>query len=575
MDGAIRESPVSEAVFRVLLEAAADAIVTVDADQRIVLFNRAAEEMFGWSAAEVLGQPLTLMIPPEAAAGHRKLVETFAAASDTWRRMAGVRPLLTGLRKDGRRFPAEVTISKVEHAGQWHYTAIVRNVAERQHLQALSRRDALTGLPNRTALTERVSAVLARPWSAPAVALLFIDIDHFKRVNDIAGHGAGDSFLVAFSNRLAAAARQQDLLVRYGGDEFVVLAELSFADENLLRLFGERLRATWSEPFTVNEGQVRVTATIGAAMATAQGSTTAEELLAQAESALCQAKSEGPDCFAVYDEAVAASVRDTETLAQGLEHALSRGELHVVYQPIVELNGGQPLGFEALLRWNHAGRSIPPDRFIPLAEETGHIHQLGDWVLDQACAQALDFTATCGWPVSIGVNLSPRQLCRSNAFMKIIDTLRRTGLPPNQLTLEITETALLSPGLADTTLRALHQHGIRVALDDFGTGFSSLSYLRRFPLTTLKIDKSFVDGVCNPDSSDTSIVAATIGLAHALGLDVVAEGIETVDQARTLTALGADHGQGYLYGRPLPPDQAIASVVAAMRGGTLISPRVG
>jgi diguanylate cyclase (GGDEF)-like protein/PAS domain S-box-containing protein len=566
-----------------IIEAAPDAIIGIDGEQRIMLFNRAACEAFGWNEQEALGQPLSMLLPPADRAAHPGKVAAFAAESPEWRQMSADRPRLTGLRKDGSEFPVEVTISKVCIDGEWQFTAIVRDISERQalmeELRNLSLYDALTSLPNRLLLSESLTASLRNLHPGAAVSVLFIDVDRFKRINDALGHVAGDALLTQFAARLLANTRARDTVARFGGDEFVVLAECEPDSTAAMGIAG-RLRQAWCEPFTIDGQSITVTASIGISIARSSD-VSHDTLLRDADVALYRAKELGRNRIEMFDPASGGWAATRLDLERGLEDAVRRGEFEVHYQPVVTMADNTVTGFEALLRWNFAGRLVPPCEFIPVAEETGQICGIGSWVLEQACRQALRFAEEAGRDVDMAVNLSLRQVTAPGLAAEVADVLERTGLPPHCLILEITETVMLHDHETTlATLHALRALGVHLALDDFGTGYSSLSHLRQVPVTTVKIDRSFMAHVTTFGSEDHSIVSGVVALAHAMGLTVIAEGIETGAQASTVFELGADRGQGYLYARPLPPTEAMhlltrqparrpsAAVPAARRGGT-------
>jgi diguanylate cyclase (GGDEF)-like protein/PAS domain S-box-containing protein len=542
-----------------LIEAAPNAIIGVDGDQRIVLFNRAACEMFGWSEHEALGHPLSMLLPTAVQATHPGKVAAFAAESPAWRQVFGARPKLAGMRKNGDEFPVEVTISKVCIEGEWQFTAIVRDVSERmtlmEELRTLSWYDRLTSLPNRALLSENLIASLRNLRPDGAVAALFVDVDRFKRINDALGHVAGDAVLTQFAARLLANTRQRDTVARFGGDEFLVLAECE-PDRASAMAIAARLRRAWDEPFTIDGRAISVTASVGISMARS-AEVSHDTLLREADIALYRAKELGRNRIEVFDPTSGGWAADRLELERGLQDAARRGEFEVHYQPVVTMADNTVTGFEALLRWRYAGRLVPPSEFIPVAEDTGQICSIGSWVLEQACRQALTFAAVAGRDIDMAVNLSLRQVTAPGLAAEVAEVLRRTWLPPHCLTLEITETVMLHDHeTALATLHALRALGVHLALDDFGTRYSSLSHLRQIPVTTVKIDRSFMAHVTTFGSEDHSIVSGVVALAHAMGLTVTAEGIETSDQANTLFDLGTDRAQGYLYAKPLPAAEA-------------------
>ncbi|HEV3230467.1 MAG TPA: EAL domain-containing protein [Solirubrobacteraceae bacterium] len=431
--------------------------------------------------------------------------------------------------------------------------AMERSHAEEQiRHQALH--DALTGLPNRTLLLERLEHWLDRSRRAGGCgAVLFVDLDHFKLINDGLGHDVGDQLLLEVARRLASALRASDTVARVGGDEFIVFCE-DIVNEMAAVELVERINATLRAPFWLKGRERHITASVGIAIASAGD--TPDVLLRNADAAMYRAKERGRDRFELFDEGMRdRSLRWLETERE-LRQALERGELHNLYQPIVSAQG--IIGFEALVRWHHPERGVvSPADFIPVAEESGLIVPLGRHVLENACREA------AGWPKgdaehppTVSVNLSPRQVSDPGLSSTVADILATTGLEPGRLCLEITETVLLQDTeVALQTLRELRELGVSIVLDDFGTGFSSLSYVKRFPIDMLKIDRSFVEGLAR-DPEDCAIVSAVISMGRALGVDVVAEGVETYEQAAQLKSLGCALAQGFLFARPLDPSAA-------------------
>jgi diguanylate cyclase (GGDEF)-like protein len=441
-----------------------------------------------------------------------------------------------------------------------------RDVTERKRLedqlQHQAFHDPLTGLANRALFADRVTHALARSGRHPSdqLAVLFLDLDDFKVVNDSLGHAAGDELLTAVAERLRACLRLQDTAARLGGDEFGVLVEET--EPASAGAVAERILGALRHPFTLDQRQVFAEASIGIALGAARqdghDGQSAEELLRNADAAMYTAKSRGKGRFEFYEARMHATALQRLELRAELEASLAAGDFRVFYQPIVELVSGEIAGFEALVRWAQKdGHLALPAEFVPLAEETGLIVPLGAWVLEEACRQAVGWRNVPNAPSTISVNVSPRQLQDPEFARTVAGAIERTGLVPGELVLELTESALLGEGEATTaTIAALKELGVRVSLDDFGTGYSSLSHLRRFPIDVLKIDRSFVAGIDGNDVGERALVRSIVRLAHSLNLEVVAEGVERQSQVQPLRGLGVHFGQGYLFSRPVDAREA-------------------
>jgi diguanylate cyclase (GGDEF)-like protein len=415
--------------------------------------------------------------------------------------------------------------------------------------------DSLTGLPNRALFLDRLEVAHARALrSGSPIAVLFMDLDAFKNVNDSLGHGAGDELLVLVAGRLRRWLRPADTAARFGGDEFAILVE-DLDAANAAELVAQRILDSLSDPFVIHGQEVRVGASVGIASSAHPGS---DDLLRNADLAMYRAKALGKGRYQLFEPGMHVAVLERLELEVDLQRALDRGEMVVHYQPIVELATKQIVGVEALARWRHPVRGmIQPSEFIPLAEETGMIHRLGQFVLEQALRDVAHWNTgvRAGAPVRIGVNLSARQLQEPTLVGQIAAELSARGVHPGLLVLEITETVLMHD-LEETVvkLQELKRLGVGLSVDDFGTGYSSLQYLRRFPLDSLKIAKSFVDGVAGP-SQDAAVARAIVELGTSFQLRVIAEGIERADQDAYLLQLGCTHGQGFLYSKPVPAEQ--------------------
>ena len=434
------------------------------------------------------------------------------------------------------------------------FNGLLEHLAARQKLEAqlthMAHHDGLTALPNRLLFRQEMERELARARRGEPVAVLCVDLDHFKRVNDTLGHATGDALLQAAAERLRACVRETDIVARLGGDEFAIVQVLA-EQPRAATVLAERLIADLSRPFDIDGHQVVVGASVGIALAPSDG-TEADQLMKSADMALYRAKADGGGVLRYFESEMDAKMQTRRALELDLRKALVEHEFELFYQPIVDLQSNRVSGFEALLRWNHPTQGlISPADFIPIAEDMGLITPLGEWVLRQACKEAV------GWPerVKVAVNLSPAQFKSKTLALAVTTALADSGLAPARLELEITESVLLQDN--DTVRAVLHQMrelGVRISMDDFGTGYSSLSYLRSFPFDKIKIDQSFVRDMCQHDDS-IAIVRAVAGLGRNLGMSTTAEGVETNEQLGRLRDEGCTEVQGYLFSRPLPASE--------------------
>ncbi len=416
--------------------------------------------------------------------------------------------------------------------------------------------DGLTDLPNRTLVLDRLAHLLNRTGRSGEVsAVLFLDLDRFKLVNDSSGHAAGDELLVQVAERLAAITRPGDTLGRFGGDEFVLVCESLWSPAGAVGV-AQRVLAALQPAFRIGGSEVFISASIGIAIA--QPGDDAGDLLRDADAALYRAKEAGRAGYAVFDDEMRAQVRRRVDIGNKLRHAVNGNGLSIDYQPVIDLTTGAPAGVEALLRYRGPNEELGPDDFIPIAEETGLIVPIGEWVLRESCRQLAQWQAMDGCPsgLHMSVNVSARQLAQPDFVAVVARAVRDSGLAPGCLTLEITESVLMGDHEAVAlTMRQLRAHGAAISIDDFGTGFSSLGYLERLPVDELKVDRSFVAPLGRRGRS-RAIVESVVDLAHAVGLTVVAEGVEDAEQGAVLTRMGCDIGQGFHFARPLTPDAA-------------------
>jgi diguanylate cyclase (GGDEF)-like protein/PAS domain S-box-containing protein len=567
---ALIEKEVAAARHQAVVENAAEGILTVGLDGTIGSFNAAAEAMFGWTATEIVGQPLTMLFPAEQ---DDALAEFSVGSGAVGHSNAPRHDVETaGVRRDRTEFPMMVSTSAIAVEGAAPIiSAIVRDLSDQKRFEAQlayqAAHDPLTGLPNRLMLTDRLDRALARVRRRDRMcAVLYVDLDRFKAVNDTLGHTVGDQLLIEAAARIQAAVRETDTVARLGGDEFVVLCE-DIEGVHDATDFAERIIAAVEIPFRFGDDDPHVSATIGIAFSV-DGTETANAMLANADIAMYRAKDNGRSCYELFDETMQQWVAAQGALETDLRQAVARNELRLFCQPFIAADTGMIRGFEALVRWQRPGFGlVVPDEFIPIAEETGLIVDIGAWVLEQACRHAAGWARR--WPdkrLGISVNLSSRQLLTGDIIDVATGALERSGLDPTVLTLELTESTLIDDAVnAQALLRELRDLGINLALDDFGTGYSSLTYLRAFPISILKIDKSFVRTI-GTEREDTAIVAAVLALAKNLGLSVVAEGVETDEQLAVLVQLQCPYVQGYLFSRPIPIDEAAELVEASTLG---------
>ncbi len=544
----------SEARLAALVQNASDVISIIDATGVVRYVSPSVERLLGYTPQECIGDAHSELIHPD---DHTRLKAFFATLRTG---VTPVPPLEARLRRcDGTWMYVEILGSNLLHDPNVGGILLnTRDITERkaleQRLAFQAYHDPLTNLPNRALLADRVQHALARSIRQQRpIALLFLDLDRFKLINDSLGHDAGDQLLIAVADRLNAHLRPEDTLARLGGDEFVVLLE-DINDDMAAVLVAERLLQLMREPFLIQGQHINISASIGVVLSAPQD-TDPSDLLRYADIAMYEAKNAGKARYAVFDRSATTIMLQQLKLEGDLRRAIEHRQIQVYYQPIVNLASGAIVGVEALARWIHPEQGmVPPQQFIPLAEETGLIVPLGRLVLEEACRQARYWQTTIpgATTLEICVNVSARQMHHSDLVADVLQILRDVDLAPESLKLELTEGILMeeSPSVTDN-MRALHEHGVRFAIDDFGTGYSSLSYLKRFPVDTLKIDRTFICGL-SADAEDSAIVDAIISLARTLGLMVVAEGVETHALAAKLLERGCLLGQGFYFAGALP-----------------------
>nr|WP_259464672.1 EAL domain-containing protein [Streptomyces sp. TLI_171] len=566
---------VSESRFRAAFSDVGIGMALIDTDDLLIEGNPVFAAMLGREAEDLAGMHIHEIIEPEepSARRYREVVRGERERMTAEKRLK---------HRGGREVWGRVTASLIrDDAGLPYYTLVtVEDITEQRRLgdrlAYQATHDPLTRLPNRTLFYERLEAAFkpdgrARPGGADherRVGLCYVDLDGFAAINETLGHHIGDQLLVAVAARLERRFADEDgqLVARLGGDEFAVLVTGSAGDQQLTRL-AAALMEVLEQPFDVSGHRLTVTASIGVVERPVHGSTPTD-LIRDADSTLYWSKSDGRARWTLYDRDRGADQLTRHMLATALRPAVEHGEFTVEYQPLVGLADGTVHGTEALVRWRHPRLGLlSPDRFIPIAEESGAIVPLGKWVLEESCRQTRRWLAE--FPEAetfVSVNLAARQIWDSDVVADVAEVLERTGLPARLLQLEITESALLGPGGRPLqALQALADMGVRIAIDDFGTGYSNLAYLSRLPVHTLKLDATFIEafrettpGADGRRAADEQIVGAVVQLAHALGLTVTAEGIENAAQAERLRQTGCDTAQGWYYARPGAADTVTA-----------------
>lgn len=546
-----------EAGYRALVQNSSDILLVIHPNMTIVDLAPTAAGMLGYATDELLGRSLASLLDPRDVNRAQLAIQRFVQSKGTssssvhWRMR----------RKNGTLLDVEVVGNNlIDDPGVAGIVLSARDVSERKALEASMLHqvlhDDLTGLPNRAAFTKILEAALARTTlSGHAIAVLFLDLDRFKVVNDSLGHEAGDRLLVQVARRLRESVRPEDTVARLSGDEFVVLVDNIVGPEPAIAI-AEKIINRIKEAIRIGTHEVFVSTSIGI---TIEGGghqhTDTTTILRNADLAMYDSKNRGRCRYSIYQPAMTKRAIERLELETELRHAISSNQFQVYYQPLIDLRSGRVNEVEALVRWQHPTRGLlMPDTFIGIAEETGLIGPIGQWVLEEACRQGRRWQKERGNlpPLNLSVNLSVRQFQQRELVSDVKRVLQETGINPGQLTLEITESVALDDAdAAVATMRELKKLGIQLALDDFGTAYSALSYLKRFPVDSLKIDRSFVEGI-NQDHGDMAIVKAVIAFAKTLNLRVTAEGVENVDQLRQLKLLGCDLGQGYFFATPLP-----------------------
>nr|WP_255784132.1 EAL domain-containing protein [Lysobacter chinensis] len=542
-----------------VLRSMAEAVAVFDRDFNFVSVNPAFERMTGYQASEVIGRSTGLLDSQQHEAGfYRQLREELERqgrwSGEIWQR-----------RKDGNEFLCALQSTAVHEAGGevGHYVAVLADITDQkraeQELRYLANYDTLTSLPNRALLSERLSRAIVRARrNNRKIALLFLDLDRFKDINDSLGHAAGDRILRAAANRLQQTVGPEHTVARLGGDEFTVVLEDLENIEQAEQVARQLLEAFETALDFDERHDVSISPSIGISLYPDHAQVPTD-LLKHADTAMYQAKAAGRRTWMRYHETMDVEIRRRATITAALRKVLDRGELQLVYQPQLSLRDQRITGVEALLRWHSDEHGmIPPSQFIPLAEETGLILDIGEWALREACMRLMQWRHQGHTDLTMAVNVSALQLLRGNLPQVVARALEDTGIPPDRLELELTESVIMANAeQGAATLAALRRLGVGLAVDDFGTGYSSLAYLKRLPITSLKIDKEFVDDL-GGDSDDAAITSTVITMAHSLGLNVIAEGVEDESQMQFLLANGCDEVQGYWLSRPLDASSCAA-----------------
>ena len=556
---AIREAEAALRLRDRAIESSVNAIFITDGlagDGPIIYVNPAFERMTGYPAADAIGQnPNFLHKEDTEQRGARSLRAAMA-------KQLPERAIIRLYRRDGSPLWSDTTIAPVrdESGRVTHYIGVLNDVTEtkryQEALEFQANHDVLTGLPNRNLMQDRIrQAIVHADRYHTLVAVSLLNLDSFGLINDTLGRDNGDRILKELSLRISTTVRTLDTLARLAGDEFA-LVSFDHASEDAVSAELQRVHDALSRPFVVDGREIYVTASAGVVLYPQDGKDV-EELLRNANAAMQRAKERGKDSLQFYAPEMNARIGERLDLYGKLRHALERSELLLHYQPQVNLRTGAVVGVEALIRWKHPELGmVSPGRFIPLAEETGLITSIGEWVLRMACAQNRKWQDAGIAPITVAVNLSARQFAQKDLVQNVARVLRETRLEARYLELELTEGMVMhNPAEAIVTLNALRDMGVQLSIDDFGTGYSSLNYLKRFPVHRLKIDQSFVRDITT-DADDAAIVRAVISLGHTLNLKVIAEGVETAEQLQFLRLSACDEKQGYYFSKPLPVEDA-------------------
>ncbi|MCH8497232.1 MAG: EAL domain-containing protein [Marinobacter sp.] len=544
------------------IEQSPSSVLICDKNWHVEFANQKFTQLSGYSAPEIIGKHPSMLTGDAHAPqeNHRfwNNIQLQVKRVGVWQGE------INSLRKSGERFWEQVIITPIkdEHGRPTHYLILGEDISIRkryeQQLLRQANYDILTGLPNRMLAMDRLKLALAQARRDESlVGVMFLDLDNFKHINDTMGHDAGDTLLIEAARRISSCLRGTSTVARLGGDEFlVILPGLKEADGAIQ--VAERILQTFAVPYDLNGQEVFVTTSIGIAIYPTD-SDNSGTLLQHADAAMYEAKNKGKSAYERFAPEMREVSQERLQIESRLRRALELNEFELHYQPIVRTQTGKVMGAEALLRWNNPSMGmVMPDKFIPLAEETGLITAIGDWVIEEACQAVRRWQDATGQPLSIAVNVSPRQFRDPRFVDTVLHAIEKSGIKPSQLELEITERLILDNTIETADiLHRLDAHHVRLSVDDFGTGYSALSYLKSYPFDTLKIDKAFIRDV-TLEEGDAALVNAIINMAHSLGLEVVAEGVETQDQGEFLAAQSCDFAQGYFYNRPVAEDSFLA-----------------
>ncbi|MEQ8505047.1 MAG: EAL domain-containing protein [Rhodospirillales bacterium] len=574
---ALKAQATREEHLRKIMDTVADGIITIDENGTIETLNPTAEEIFGYTPGELVGSNVKILMGDDDAANHDHYLARYTNTGV--RHIIGTAREVIGRRKNGSYIPIELAVSEMRFSGRRLFIGALRDITERkeneERLRDLATRDPLTRLPNRNLFTERLEEAIEQADSCGVgFAVLFLDLDNFKTINDALGHLIGDRIIQLAGQRVCGCVRGQDTVAHLSGDEFMVILE-GMDDEARAAKVAKDVLKSLSQPFKVDGREVFTSCSIGVVVYP-KNANSLVELMRNVDTAAHFAKKQGRANFQFYTERLSEDARRRIEVESGLRRALENDEFELVYQPKVDLETRRILGAEALLRWENTNLGkVSPVEFIPVAEETGLIVAIGSWVLREACKTAAAWHKEGLVNCHIAVNLSAMQFLHGDLAGEIRDTLNECGLDPYLLDVELTESMLVSN--AEETIRILNvikDMGVNVSMDDFGTGYSSLSYLTRFPLDSLKVDRSFVTGL--PDDRDASAVArAIISMAQNLNLRIVAEGIETENQVGFLHALGCQVGQGYLFSPPVENEKFMELARAGSSAFSTTPPAAG